>query len=171
MDSTFVWLTIGEGNIPAFNIAGDSRVDLWRTVDGASWRAYAYGNAPSGCRTAWCGLTPLLELQGASRGEVATHHYVVETDVSERNLEEFTAWYETEHMPGLARVPGTVRARRFKRLEGVPRFIACYDLTTPLTLEHPEWLAVRHTPWSDRVRPMFCGTVRTMHIRADHHTS
>lgn len=171
MESPSVWLAHGEGRIPVFNNADDSRVDLWRAVNGAAWRAYAYGNTPAGDKTAWCALIPLIDLQGASRGEVATHHYVVETDVSDCNLEEFTAWYDTEHMPGLARVPGTVRARRFRRLQEGPRFIACYDLTTPLTLERSEWLAVRHTPWSDRVRPMFFGTVRSMYIRSDLHSS
>jgi len=171
MEYKSVWLASGKENIPDVNNRDVSSVDLWRAVNGASWRAYSYSNTPPSDKAAWIGLAPLLDLQGSSRGEVATHHYVVETDISAHNLEEFTAWYDTEHMPGLARVPGTVRARRFKRQEGTPRFIACYDLTTPLTLEHPEWLAVRHTPWSDRVRPMFCDTVRTMYIRAHLHTS
>jgi len=29
-------------------------------------------------------------------------------------------------------------------------------------LERPEWLAVRHTEWSSRVRPHFRNTVRIM---------
>lgn len=166
MNSTPVWVALGDGNIPSFTCPIDSHIDLWRAVNGTSWRAYAYGNLPTNDAPLWTALTSLLDLPGASQGEVATHHYVVETDVSERQLEEFTAWYDTEHMPGLARVPGTVRARRFRRLEGSPRFIACYDLTTPLTLDRSEWQAVRHTSWSDRVRAMFRDTVRTMHLKA-----
>jgi hypothetical protein len=33
---------------------------------------------------------------------------------------------------------------------------------SPQVLERPEWLAVRHTEWSDRVRPHFRNTVRVM---------
>lgn len=159
------WLALGRGERPAVpgGVPGD--IDLWTSVDGASWRAYAgAGAAPAG--VSWVALSPLLDRPGASEGAEATHHYVVETDVAPECVEEFSAWYDTEHLPGLARVPGTVRARRFLRQEGSPRFVACYDLTTPLTLERPEWLAVRHTPWSDRVRTMFRGTVRTMYRRA-----
>ena len=171
MNSMPMWLALGSGNSPVFSCPDGSHVDIWRSVDGTSWRAYAYGATPTGSQTHWSALTPLLRLQGVSQAEVASHHYVVETDVSAQQLEEFTAWYDTEHMPGLARVPGTVQARRFMRLDGSPRFIACYDLTTPLTLERPEWLSVRNTPWSDRVRPMFQGPVRTMYIKAISHTS
>jgi hypothetical protein len=166
MAFTPIWLACGTGAMTMSFEQEDSKLDCWRSVEGGLWRAYHYGEAPVDGDFHWVALDPLLDLTGASQGEEPTHHYVVETDVSTQALEEFTAWYDTEHMPGLARVPGTVRARRFKRLEGSPRFIACYDLTSPLTLERPEWLAVRHTPWSDRVRPMFRGTVRTMYQRA-----
>jgi len=166
MNSLSTWLSHGHGDTPTCLRSAGMHVDLWQSVDGSAWRAYASGGIPEGVRVSWAALLPLLDLQGASRGEVATHHYVVETDVSQQELDEFNAWYDTEHVPGLARVPGTVRARRFRRLDGNPRFIACYDLTTLLTLERPEWLAVRHTPWSDRVRLMFRGTIRTMYQRA-----
>ena len=96
--------------------------------------------------------------------EKATHHYAVETDVAEQDEADFNAWLEQEHLPGLARVPGTVIARRFLRGSGAPRYIACYDLTTPATLEHPAWLAVRHTAWSRRIRPLFRNTRRTMFV-------
>ena len=159
------WLAQGPGELPACPGGVPEGLDLWTAVDGSSWRAYApTGPAPAGL--SWVALSPLLDRPGASEGAEPSHHYVVETDVAPEVLEEFTAWYDTEHLPGLARVPGTVRARRLMRQEGHPRFVACYDLTTPLTLERPEWLAVRYTPWSDRVRTMFRGTVRTMYRRA-----
>ncbi len=165
MTITPVWMATGTGSVPEPLLAQDQRVALWRALDGVSWRAYTRVAPPASGDIAWRALQPLLDLAGASYGEAVTHHYAVETDVSERDLDEFTAWYDTEHLPGLARVPGTIRARRFCRPQGSPRFIACYDLTTPMVLECPEWLAVRHTPWSDRVRPMFRGTVRTMFQR------
>ena len=85
-----------------------------------------------------------------------------------RDQEEFNAWYNTEHLPGLSRVPGTIRAQRYLRLSGSPRYIACYELLSPAVMESQEWLAIRHTAWSSRIRPMFMNTVRQLFIR---HTS
>jgi hypothetical protein len=40
--------------------------------------------------------------------------------------------------------------------------LACYDLVSPDTLGCPPWLAIRYTGWSDKVRPNFRNTKRTM---------
>ena len=40
--------------------------------------------------------------------------------------------------------------------------LACYDLIAPDVLGSPPWLAVRHTAWSDIVRPHFTNVRRTM---------
>lgn len=110
-------------------------------------------------------LALLVELDGASAGEAAPFRYVVETDVLEETEADFNAWYDREHLPGLATVPGTVQAVRYRDIDGHPRYHACYDLTSPGTLGSPQWLAVRATPWSDRVRPTFRNTRRTMFRR------
>jgi len=107
-----------------------------------------------------------MDLAGASAVEAAPYHYVVETDVMADREEDFNAWYDREHLQGLASVVGTVRAMRFRCIDGQPRYHACYDLTRPETLGSPPWLAVRATPWSDRVRPAFRNTRRTMFRRA-----
>ncbi|HEY6863567.1 MAG TPA: hypothetical protein VI319_06665 [Burkholderiales bacterium] len=114
-------------------------------------------------------LAPVFDSPGASRNVTALFHYVVETDVDdEANDADLNAWYDTEHMPGLAACPGTVRARRFRNPDGSPRYHACYDLVTKETLGSAPWLAVRHSAWSDRVRPHFANTKRTMFRRLFH---
>ncbi|HET7200125.1 MAG TPA: hypothetical protein VFI80_04850 [Burkholderiales bacterium] len=110
-------------------------------------------------------LVPVFDVAGASRGEDAPFHYVVETDVAPEHEADLNAWYDTEHMPGLAGCPGSVRARRFRNPGGSPRYHACYELVRTETLGSEPWLAVRHTAWSDRVRPHFRGTKRTMFRR------
>ncbi|MCC6194051.1 MAG: hypothetical protein IT518_06225 [Burkholderiales bacterium] len=65
-------------------------------------------------------------------------------------------------MPGLAGVPGCVRAQRYANLDSGPRSHACYDIVHPDVPQSADWLAVRATPWSDRVRPQFRNTRRTM---------
>ncbi|OZI58547.1 DUF4286 family protein [Bordetella genomosp. 1] len=107
-------------------------------------------------------LDALADLDGASAGEASHWHYVVETDVLPEAEEDFNAWYDQEHMPGLAAVPGSVRARRLRCPDGGPRYHACYDLATQETFGSPPWLAVRATDWSSRVRPSFRNTKRTM---------
>lgn len=107
-------------------------------------------------------LRRLADLPGASSGRAAPWHYIVETDVVGTAEQDLNDWYDQEHLPGLAGVPGTVRAERFICTEGGPRYHACYDLESLETFGSPPWLAVRATAWSDRVRPSFRNTKRTM---------
>jgi hypothetical protein len=110
-------------------------------------------------------LQPVFDAAGTSRSEPAPFHYIVETDVVAEHEADLNAWYDAEHMPGLAACPGSVRARRFRNPDGSPRYHSCYDLVRTETLGSEPWLAVRHTAWSDRVRPHFRNTKRTMFRR------
>lgn len=107
-------------------------------------------------------LSLTTDVAGHSSGQTAPWFYMVETDVRPGAQAEFDQWYGTEHLPGLAAVPGTVRARRYVAQAGSPRHYACYDLAQREAFGSPAWLAVRATPWSDRVRPNFMNTKRTM---------
>jgi hypothetical protein len=123
-----------------------------------------------------------LQSDGYLNGVQAPFHYVVETDVATGGEGELQAWYEQEHLPGLSRVPGCLRARRLVRLAvddaarpsaddgalpSLPFYVASYDLQGPGVTESAPWLAVRHTDWSSRVRPLFRNTRRTLFIRPD----
>ncbi len=107
-------------------------------------------------------LRGVFDIPGASAGAVPAFHYVVETDAADGWQAEMFLWYETEHLPGLAAVPGCVRARRFLNLDRGPYSLASYDLVTPTVIASSQWLSVRGTPWSERVRPQFRNTRRTM---------
>jgi hypothetical protein len=110
-----------------------------------------------------------LQPDAVSHRETPKFHYVVETDTDDNWFEKIAKWYDEEHMPGLAGVPGCVSAMRLVNLDAKnmagdnrPRSFACYDLTSPDVLGSPPWLAVRHTKWSDVARPHFTNTLRTM---------
>jgi hypothetical protein len=107
-------------------------------------------------------LETVLDLQGASYTEKSIFHYVVETDAEEGWMPEIAKWYDTEHMPGLAAVPGCIRATRMLNHDHGPQSLACYDLISTQTLGSAPWLAVRNTAWSDIARPHFTNTKRTM---------
>ncbi len=111
-------------------------------------------------------LQLLQDVAGASAGALVNWHYVVATDVMPEQEADFNLWYRTEHLPGLAGVPGTVRAARYRVTEGEgPRYHAGYDLADRAAFNSPPWLEVRATPWSERVRPAFLNTRRTMYRR------
>lgn len=107
-------------------------------------------------------LEQVFTTGGASEGSVPVFHYAVEMDPESGWMPELSQWYDTEHMPGLAKVPGCIRASRFLNHDHGPLSLACYDLVTQDTLGSKPWLAVRGTPWSDRMRPRFTNTIRTM---------
>ena len=121
--------------------------------------------ALEGARIAAAKLLPVFDRPGASRTVAAQFHYVVEMDVAPEHDADLNAWYDKEHMPGLAACPGTVRARRFRNPDGSPRYHSCYDLTRAETLTTPPWLAVRGTAWSERMRPHFLNLKKTMFKR------
>jgi hypothetical protein len=124
----------------------------------------------SDLRKQWPGLQNLnisrlervFDTAGASAREAPVFHYVVEMDPETGWMPELSAWYDTEHMPGLAKVTGCVRASRYLNHDHGPLSLACYDLVSEETLGSPPWLAVRGTEWSSRMRPRFTNTRRTM---------
>lgn len=60
---------------------------------------------------------------------------------------EFRDWYEEEHLPMLAQVPGWLRSRRFELAEGNgPAFLAMHDLATPDVFSHPAYARATSTP-------------------------
>jgi len=120
------------------------------------------GALPAGAMPQVSRLEKAFELPGASHGAEPSAHYVVEMDPETGWRDELLRWYDTEHMPGLASVPGTVHAARLLNHDHGPLSLACYDLVGPETLGSPPWLAVRGTEWSSRVRPHFTNTRRTM---------
>jgi hypothetical protein len=139
----------------------------WLSKAGNGLRAYATSELAPGEQ--WQRLECLQSIAGASAGQPVNFHYVVEADVLPENDAQLNAWYQEEHLPGLASVPGTIRAARYRRTHpgsGGPKYYACYDLVSLDVTKTAPWLAVRHTAWSDVVRPMFLNTVRTEFIRA-----
>ena len=109
-------------------------------------------------------LEKVFSSSGASAGSQAVFHYIVEMDPEAGWMPELSNWYDTEHMPGLATVPGCVRATRYLNHDYGPLSLACYGLMTEETLGSVPWLAVRGTEWSSRMRPRFTNTLRSMFI-------
>ncbi|MEL0111675.1 MAG: hypothetical protein VW835_08085 [Rickettsiales bacterium] len=87
-------------------------------------------------------------------------------NVAPEGEDDFNAWYDEEHLPALAAVPGTLAARRYRSREDDPdsthRYVAIYHLTAPEVTQSDAWKKAVDTPWSARVRPHFQDRIRIL---------
>jgi hypothetical protein len=77
--------------------------------------------------------------------------------------EEFNDWYDTEHIPNRAGIPGFESARRFVCVRGWPKYLAMYDLRSADVLESAAYRSVAwggFSPWSKRILPKVRGQYR-----------
>lgn len=68
--------------------------------------------------------------------------------------EELNEWYEREHIPERAAIPGFLSALRFNSAARPRRYLALYDLESHDVLSTPAYLAFsgdNFTPWTKRV--------------------
>jgi hypothetical protein len=74
----------------------------------------------------------------------------------------FNAWYDTEHVPALARVPGVLSARRFRTGNTTgPKYVALYHLTSADVVTGPDWKqASESTPMPEHIRPQISDRLR-----------
>ena len=80
----------------------------------------------------------------------------------------FNAWYDTEHVPALAGVPGVLSACRFRTSAAGagPKYVALYHLTSPAVVDSAEWKQAsgstprpEHVEVTDRLR-LVCRSYR-----------
>ena len=109
-------------------------------------------------------LQGLKQLGDSGSAPAHRWHYTAQTDIEAQEEDEFNEWFDQEHLPLLAKVPGTVRARRY-RTDGTPRYLACYDLQTRETHGSPAWKAAASTPWRNKIHESFVSPRRMMFMR------
>jgi hypothetical protein len=73
----------------------------------------------------------------------------------------FNTWYDKEHLPALAKVPGVLCARRFRSSGAGTKYVALYHLTAPGVVDSPEWKAASgSTPMPQYVRDQISNRIR-----------
>jgi hypothetical protein len=81
---------------------------------------------------------------------------LVSMDVDPARDEEFNAWYNTEHIPHLSKVPGVLCARRFRSMRGsqpgAPAYVALYHVADTAIYAARTWVVANETPWMLRMR-------------------
>jgi hypothetical protein len=70
---------------------------------------------------------------------------------------EFNEWYDSEHLPQLAAVPGVLSARRYSSTaaDRERQYLALYHVTDPGVSRSDAWSKAANTPWTERMRPHF----------------
>src|ERR1019366_6113184 len=93
---------------------------------------------------------------------------LVTMEPSAADEQEFQDWYDTEHVPERAAIPGFLTAQRFVCVQGWPRYVAFYDLAYHEVLNEPGYLAVsgdRFSPWTKRILGRVTGLYRAEGIQ------
>ena len=85
--------------------------------------------------------------------------------VAAEHEHEFNEWYNTEHIPALARVSGTLCARRYRGGGAAQRYVAIYHLASPDVPDSAAWKKAANTPWTERMRPHFRDHLRIVSRR------
>ncbi|MBI3325793.1 MAG: hypothetical protein HYZ81_03710 [Nitrospinae bacterium] len=96
----------------------------------------------------------LIFSAGEPPGKDAPYVYIVKTDIPASIEQDFNDWYNKEHVPALAGVPGCFRARRFLAVEGEPKYMAVYELENPGVPNSAAWAKARDSAWTDKIRPL-----------------
>jgi hypothetical protein len=107
--------------------------------------------------------TRLMRFEGTQLkpGDVAAPDAAGGLLVASMNIEpalepEFTAWYDTEHLPQLSAVPGVLCGRRFRATAPSERqYLALYHLQSPEVAQSDAWRRAADTPWTAKLRPQF----------------
>lgn len=141
-------------------------------LDSAAYRAIAYQNLSPWSRRVTSMCRRLIRFEG----ELMTSDAVTVTagaggmllnamDVAPEGEDEFNAWYDQEHIPALAAVPGTIAARRFRAAAGrtsTHQYVAIYHLESPEVTRSAAWRDAVETPWTQQVRPYFQNRLRML---------
>ena len=96
---------------------------------------------------------PLTSL-GEAPADGAPYALLVRVDVDPAHEAGFNAWYDEEHLPALAAVPGVLAARRYRLTAGPgPKYLAVYELATEAVPESDAWRKAGDTPRTAKLRP------------------
>ena len=88
---------------------------------------------------------------------------------------EFNAWYNTEHIPMLLKVPGVLNIRRFVMSRGetppivgggiVSKYLTIWDVEDPKAFETEEFQKPAASPWSQWVRSWYTRKICCLYQR------
>jgi len=132
--------------------ARDLRSRVARGHGERPYRAIGYGNASIWTKRVTAIAKRILRFEGtqivpgdAAAPAEANGLTAVATNIDPAHEAEFNAWYNTEHLPQLAAVPGVLAARRFQAAgdEIERKYLALYHLTDAAVSRSAAWQKAR----------------------------
>jgi len=97
----------------------------------------------------------LLLSLGTITSQAAPNVLLVRLDIPDEHDAEFNDWYNTDHLPALASVPGVYGARRYRATAGSPRYLAVYELANAEVRHTEAWRKAADSPWTLRIRRLY----------------
>lgn len=148
-------------------------LDTVGVLDSAPYKAIAYDNLSVWSKRVTAKCKRLVRFEGtqlrpggAAAPEGAQALLLNAMNVTPEAEGDFNAWYDEEHLPALAKVPGTLAARRYRARDGAvgvtQRYVAIYHLASPDVTRGDAWRKAVDTPWTARVRPHFRDHIRIL---------
>ncbi len=85
-------------------------------------------------------------------------------DVDPAHEREFNDWYLHQHVTERVGAPGFLRGRRYRAVDGAPRYFAFYETLDEAALRAPAYTRLLENPteWTRKVMPFFRGTERSI---------
>ena len=88
-------------------------------------------------------------------------------DIDPEHEEDFNRWYDEEHVPERKAIPGFLTARRYKSVEGGPKYLAIYEMDNPEVLDSEAYRYVSEegrSEWTERVVGRAKNYVRNVYV-------
>ncbi len=92
---------------------------------------------------------------------------LVMMDIGPEHEAAFNRWYEEEHVPERMSIPGFVSARRYRAIEGEPKYLALYELESLDVLEsetYRYWYGEGRTEWTKRTLKTGSNFLRNVYV-------
>ncbi len=99
--------------------------------------------------------------------ERGTGLLLVMMDIDPEYEEDFNRWYDEEHVPERKAIPGFLTARRYRAVEGGPKYLAIYEMDNPEVLDSEAYRYVSEegrTEWTERVVGRAKNYVRNVYV-------
>jgi len=105
-------------------------------------------------RNAYTMIHPKTLTPEAAQSGMAPALQIGRMDVPPEIDDEFNTWYNTIYVPNYEKVPGVIRGRRYRAVQGAPTYLTLYEFEHPQVSESAAWLAQRDiSPVTLRIRP------------------
>lgn len=85
--------------------------------------------------------------------------------IAPEHEEDFNRWYNEEHLPERRGCEGFINARRFEVVQGSPKYLATYDLTSVGVLDAPPYkaLTAEISPWTRKIGSLLDAHTRNVY--------